>query len=128
MYSLMSIRISASSLSNIWRAKVRASSVLPTPVGPRNINVPMGFLGSFKPTLLRCIALTTLLMASACPTTAPFKSSPMWRSLSVSACTMRFTGMPVIMCITSAISSSSIGNRLFLLSSSQSFFAFSSSS
>lgn len=45
MYSLISMRMSASSLSNILRARARASSVLPTPVGPKNMKEPMGFFG-----------------------------------------------------------------------------------
>src|SRR5829696_5210760 len=57
MYSLISILINASSLSNIYLANALANSVLPTPVGPRKIKVPIGFFGSFNPTRLRWIAL-----------------------------------------------------------------------
>ena len=42
MYSLMSMRIIARSSSNKNSASARASSVLPTPVGPRNRNEPIG--------------------------------------------------------------------------------------
>ncbi len=42
MYSLMSIRVIASSSSKRNSASARASSVLPTPVGPRNRNEPSG--------------------------------------------------------------------------------------
>src|ERR1041384_3645439 len=48
MYSLMSMRIKESSLSNKYVASTFANSVLPTPVGPRKINEPIGsfiFLG-----------------------------------------------------------------------------------
>ena len=44
MYSLMSMRTMARSSSNRNSASARASSVLPTPVGPRNRNEPMGRL------------------------------------------------------------------------------------
>ena len=44
MYSLMSIRVIARSSSNRNSARARASSVLPTPVGPRNRNEPSGRL------------------------------------------------------------------------------------
>ena len=47
----MSILIKESSESNKFLASALASSVLPTPVGPKKIKVPIGFLGSFKPTL-----------------------------------------------------------------------------
>ena len=49
MNSLMSMRIMLSGLSKSWAAKVRASSVLPTPDGPRNRKEPMGRLASFSP-------------------------------------------------------------------------------
>ena len=57
--SLISTRITASSLPNTASANFLTNSVLPTPVGPRNMNEPMGRLGSFSPTELRLIALTT---------------------------------------------------------------------
>ena len=44
MYSLMSMRIMACSSSNRNSASARAVSVLPTPVGPRKMNEPMGRL------------------------------------------------------------------------------------
>ena len=49
MYSDMSMRIMAFSSSNRNSARARASSVLPTPVGPRKMNEPIGRLGSFSP-------------------------------------------------------------------------------
>src|SRR5271154_2772430 len=49
MYSDMSIRVIASSSPNRNSASVRASSVLPTPDGPRKTNEPVGRLGSFRP-------------------------------------------------------------------------------
>ena len=45
-YSDMSIRTIACSSSNRNSANARASSVFPTPVGPINMNDPMGLLGS----------------------------------------------------------------------------------
>ena len=45
------------------------SSVLPTPVGPRNMNEPIGRCGSCKPARARRTAVETALTASAWPTT-----------------------------------------------------------
>ena len=45
MNSDMSILIIASSLPNMNSASARASSVLPTPVGPRKMNEPIGRFG-----------------------------------------------------------------------------------
>ena len=53
MYSLMSMRIIACSSSKRNSASARASSVLPTPVGPRKMNEPMGRFGSCKPARAR---------------------------------------------------------------------------
>src|SRR5271155_1337613 len=49
MNSDMSMRIMASSVSNMNSAKALESSVLPTPVGPRNMNEPIGRCGSDSP-------------------------------------------------------------------------------
>src|ERR671917_496355 len=49
MYSDMSIRTMASSSPNRNSARVRASSVFPTPEGPRKMNEPVGRLGSLRP-------------------------------------------------------------------------------
>src|SRR2546425_638867 len=59
MYSDMSMRIIARSSSNRNSASARASSVLPTPVGPRNRNEPIGRLGSLRPERARRTALAT---------------------------------------------------------------------
>ncbi len=59
MYSDMSRRTIACSSSNRNSATARASSVLPTPVGPRNRNEPIGRFGSLKPERLRRIAFAT---------------------------------------------------------------------
>ena len=49
MYSLMSMRTIARSSSNMNSASARASSVFPTPVGPRKMNEPIGRPGSERP-------------------------------------------------------------------------------
>src|SRR3979409_2029774 len=49
MYSLMSIRTIASCESNMNSASARASSVLPTPVGPRKRKEPIGLSGACRP-------------------------------------------------------------------------------
>src|ERR671939_298055 len=51
MYSDMSMRTIACSESNINSASARASSVLPTPVGPMKRKVPIGRFGSCSPAL-----------------------------------------------------------------------------
>jgi serine/threonine protein kinase len=47
------------------QASARANSVLPTPVGPRKMNEPIGRLGSFKPERARTTASATALTASS---------------------------------------------------------------
>src|SRR4029078_11433537 len=53
MYSDMSSRTMACSSSNRNSASERASSVLPTPVGPRNRNEPTGRFASWSPARAR---------------------------------------------------------------------------
>src|SRR5881392_2635550 len=53
MYSDMSTWIIASSSPNRNSASVRASSVLPTPDGPRKVNDPVGRFGSLMPARAR---------------------------------------------------------------------------
>src|SRR5438132_155524 len=53
MYSDMSTWIIASSSPNRNSASVRASSVLPTPDGPRKMNEPVGRFGSLMPARAR---------------------------------------------------------------------------
>ena len=64
MYSAISMRTMAFSSSNKYSANARASSVLPTPVGPKNINEPMGRFGSDRPARERRIAFATAVTAS----------------------------------------------------------------
>ena len=107
MYSLMSMRTMARSSSKRNSANARASSVLPTPVGPRNKKDPMGRLGSLSPARLRRMALETADTASSCPTTrswrVPSRRTSFWISPSMS----RETGTPVQRETTSAMSSAS---------------------
>src|SRR3569623_840186 len=49
MYSDMSMRTSAVSSSKRYSARAFVSSVLPTPVGPKNMNEPIGRCGSCRP-------------------------------------------------------------------------------
>ena len=69
MYSDMSRRTIAVSSSNRKAASALVSSVLPTPVGPRNMNEPIGRFGSCRPARARRTAVETALTASPCPTT-----------------------------------------------------------
>ncbi len=106
-YSDMSRRTSARSSSNRVSASARASSVLPTPVGPRNRNVPTGRVGSLSPARARRTAAATArdrvvladdpavqLAARAAPASRP-RPRAAW-----------CTGMPVHLATIAAISSS----------------------
>ena len=106
MYSDMSMRTMARSLSNRYSASAFASSVLPTPVGPRNKNEPMGRFGSDSPARLRRMAPATEDTASSWPTTRSCSLSSKSTSLAISPCIIFCTGMPVHVDTTSAISSS----------------------
>src|SRR5215212_3778465 len=108
MYSDMSMRTMASSSPKRNSASVRASSVLPTPDGPRNTKEPVGRFGSLRPARDRRIALETTWMAWCCPMTRLWSSSSMRMSFCVSASVSLKTGIPVHMETMSAISSSPI--------------------
>ena len=69
MYSDMSTRISACASAKRNFASARASSVLPTPVGPEKMNEPIGRFGSLSPARERRMARDTALIASSWPTT-----------------------------------------------------------
>ena len=69
IYSLISIRTILFSSSNRFSASAFASSVLPTPVGPRNRKEPIGLVGSLIPALERMIASVTFVTPSSCPMT-----------------------------------------------------------
>ena len=107
MYSLMSIRTIAASSSNRNSASARAVSVLPTPVGPRKINEPIGRFGSLKPARERRIAFATALSASSCPTTRSRRRSSICTSFCISPSSIFETGMPVHFDTIAAMSSSS---------------------
>ena len=106
MYSLMSRRTIARSSSNMNSASAFASSVFPTPVGPRKMNEPMGRSGSDSPARERRRALATASTASSCPTTRSCRRSSMCTSFSTSPSISLLTGMPVHDATTSATSSS----------------------
>ena len=107
MYSLMSMRTIARSSSNRNSASARASSVLPTPVGPRNMNEPIGRCGSDRPARLRRIAFDTATTASSWPMTRWWSMSSRWSSFVISDSMSRVIGTPVHFDTTSAMSSAS---------------------
>ena len=106
MNSDISMRTIASSVSNRNPASALQSSVLPTPVGPRNRKLPFGRLGSESPARERRTALDTAVTASSWPTTRACSASSMRSSLSRSPSSILDTGMPVHLETTSATSSS----------------------
>src|SRR5579885_2450038 len=65
MYSDISRRIMLSSPPKSSAASAFASSVFPTPVGPRKRNEPIGRFGSFRPARERRMARATAAMASS---------------------------------------------------------------
>ena len=88
-------------------ASALASSVLPTPVGPRKMNEPMGRLGSLRPARARRTARETVSIASSWPMTRWWRTSSILSRRSDSSWAMRVTGIPVHIATTWAISSSS---------------------
>ena len=91
----MSMRIIECSSSNRNSASARASSVLPTPVGPRKMKLPSGRFGSCRPARARRMALATALIASSWPTTRWCRRSSILSSFWISPSISRLTGMPV---------------------------------
>ena len=106
-YSPMSIRTIARSSSNRKSASARASSVLPTPVGPRNRNEPIGLRGSDSPARLRRIAFATAFTASSWPTTLRVEGLLHPDELLHLTFQEPLTGTPVHRLTTSATSSAS---------------------
>src|SRR2546429_485031 len=102
MYSDMSMRTVASEESNMNSASARASSVLPTPVGPRNRKLPIGRSGSDRPARERRSAADTAATPSSWPMTRSCRRSSMWMSFSTSPSSSRATGIPVHLATTSA--------------------------
>ena len=88
-------------------ASARASSVLPTPVGPMNRKVPIGRFGSWSPARERRSAFETASTAASWPITRSCRRSSIWISFSTSPSISLETGMPVQLATTSATSSSS---------------------
>ena len=83
-YSDMSMRIRFFSSPNTASASALESSVLPTPVGPRNRNVPIGRFGSWRPTRPLRIAFATAVTASSWPITRLWSLSSSFKSLVLS--------------------------------------------
>ena len=106
MNSLMSSRMIASSLSKRKAARERANSVLPTPVGPRNMNEPIGRRASLSPARARRTAWEITVTASFWPISRWWIASSMLSSLVVSSSTSRETGTPVHELMISAMCSS----------------------
>ena len=105
MNSDMSKRISARSLPNRNAASDRATSVLPTPVGPRKRNEPTGRPGAFKPARERRMARASAEIALSWLMMRLCSSSSMRRSLDISSSLMDVTGTPVQRATTSSMSS-----------------------
>ncbi len=78
---------------------------LPTPVGPRNKNDPIGRFGLLSPTLLLFTAFATALTASSCPITYLWSSFSRFRKRSISPFVSCVTGICVHKDTTSAASS-----------------------
>ncbi len=112
----MSMRVIARSSSNRNSASALASSVLPTPVGPRNRKDPVGRSGSAMPARLRRTASETACTARCCPIRRLPSSSSIRSSLLVSASSSRPAGMPVHDEITSAMSSAPTSSLTMALS------------
>ena len=106
IYSDISILTIWFSSPNWASAKALLSSVLPTPVGPKNKNEPIGLLGSFIPALALLIAVAIDLIASSCPTTLLCKILSIFNNFSASSSSILFTGIPVHIETISAITSS----------------------
>lgn len=95
MYSDISRRTSWFSLSNSCSAKALANSVLPTPVGPRKRNDPVGCCCRPKPALDLNTASATACTASFWPTTRWCNRSARPRSRAFSFWPSLVTGIPV---------------------------------
>ncbi len=105
MNSDISKRTRAFSVPNMNCARVRATSVLPTPVGPRNRNEPMGRFGFFRPARERRMARASALIDLSCEMIRLCSSSSMRSSFCVSSSLIEVIGTPVQRETTSSISS-----------------------
>ena len=81
-----------SGFSNRNSASRRATSVLPTPEGPRKMKEPIGRLGLLTPSRERRIALETPMIAASWPTMRLRSASSMWSSFSASSICERGDG------------------------------------
>ena len=81
MYSLMSRRTRCVSSPNSCSVSALTSSVLPTPVGPRNRKEPSGRLRSVSPARERRTVRATFATASSWPTTRAVRRASSSRSL-----------------------------------------------
>mmetsp|Transcript_109437 Transcript_109437/g.223649 ORF Transcript_109437/g.223649 Transcript_109437/m.223649 type:complete len:221 (+) Transcript_109437:1427-2089(+) len=118
MYSDMSIRIIASSVSNMNSLSALQSSVFPTPVGPKKIREAMGLVGSLSPARERCTASVTTSTASLCPITRSLNLSPIDKMRARSLSRSFVGGIPVQTATTSAMSSAITSSRSMRSSSS----------
>ena len=100
----MSSRIIRLSAPNRASVSARASSVLPTPVGPRNRKLPTGRFGSPSPARDRRTASATAATASSWPMTRSCRCCSSRSSRSFSSSVSWRTGMPVARETTSAMS------------------------
>ena len=125
MYSDISIWIMESLSPNICFASILANKVLPTPVGPRNMNDPIGRLGSFKSARERLNALAITSVAFSCPITSALSSFSKLSNFLLSFCSIRDNGIPVqsetIFSIASSSTSISFSARSFFQSSMNCF-------
>ena len=99
------MRIMACSSSNKNSASALAVSVLPTPVGPKNMNEPIGRFGSCNPARARRTALATARKPASCPITRSRNRSSILISFCVSPSISLLSGMPVQRATIAAISS-----------------------
>jgi len=112
IYSDISTRIMEFSSPKSASASALESSVLPTPVGPKNRNEPIGRFGSFKPTLPRLIDLATAVTASSWPITRLCSVCSSLFNFALSDSARRLTGI-LVHCDTTSAMSSSVTSRCF---------------
>src|SRR5215212_7193620 len=120
MNSDMSKRIIERSEPKRNSASERATSVLPTPVGPKNRNEPTGRCGFLSPARERRMERARAEMAGRCAMTRLRSSSSMRRSFCVSSSFREVMGMPVQRAMTSSMSSRVTSTDMMSSSSSAS--------
>ena len=103
-YSLMSKRSSACSVPSKNSASDRATSVFPTPDGPRNKKTPPGRWGLPTPARARRMAFATRETASFWATMRRCRTSSILSSLRLSSSSMEPMGIPVQSATTSSMS------------------------